>query len=342
MRISRTAGALHKTCTDAAGTYRCDDIQLAQLSVMPATPGSIATAAGRLAGAMVLCAGLAACSGSGVGLDSNGQPLSGSSSGGTVPLAADFDAIQANVFTPICSVCHAGATAPQGLMLDAAHSYNLLVNVPSTEVPGILRVKPGDPANSYIIQKLEGHAAVGGQMPLGETPLPATTIAFIAQWITDGAPAGASASTMAATFRVASVAPQDGDVLAVAPTQIVIGFTRELDATRADRSAVRLERIDGAGDAPSSDAASAVSALAITPSVPTANPRALLLTPLAPLLPGQYQVVLNGQPGAALIARDGQAMTAASGGERPEDGAQSDDGSQSDVVVTRFTVAAAP
>jgi hypothetical protein len=339
---------LHKTCTVAAGTYRCDDIQLAQLTVIPATPGSIAIPAGRLAGAMALCAGLAACSGSGVGLDSNGQPLSGSSSGGTVPLSADFDAIQANVFTPICSVCHAGATAPQGLMLDAAHSYNLLVNVPSTEVPSILRVKPGDPANSYIIQKLEGHAAVGGQMPLGETPLPASTIAFIAQWITDGAPAGASASTMAATFRVASVAPQDGDVLAVAPTQIVIGFTRELDATRADSSAVRLERIDGAVDAPSTDATSAVrgpgavSALAITTSVPAANPRALLLTPLAPLLPGQYQVVLNGQPGAALIARDGQAMTAARAAAQPEDGAQSDDGSQSDVVVARFTVAAAP
>jgi hypothetical protein len=265
-----------------------------------------------------------------------------------VALSADFDAIQANVFTPICSVCHAGATAPQGLMLDAAHSYNLLVNVPSTEVPGILRVKPGDPANSYIIQKLEGHAAVGGQMPLGETPLPATTIAFIAQWITDGAPAGASASTMAATFRVAAVAPQDGDVLTVAPTQIVIGFTRELDATRADGSAVRLERIDGAGDAPSPDATSAASgpgavrALAITASVPAANPRALLLTPLAALQPGQYQVVLNGQPGAALSASDGQAMTAARGGARPEDGAQPDDGSQSDVVVTRFTVAAAP
>jgi hypothetical protein len=300
------------------------------LTVACATAVSIAAAAGRLAGAIALCAGLAACSGSGVGLDSNAQPLSGSSSGGTLPLSADFDAIQANVFTPICSVCHAGATAPQGLMLDAAHSYNLLVDVPSTEVPSILRVKPGDPTNSYIIQKLEGHAAVGGQMPLGETPLPATTIAFIVQWITDGAPAGASASAMAATFRVASVAPQDGDVLAVAPTQIVIGFTRELDATRADSSAVRLERIDGAAGAASA------SAVAIAPSVPAANPRALLLTALAPLLPGQYQVVLNAQPGAALSARDGQAMTAASGGS------QSDDGSQSDLVVARFTVAGPP
>src|SRR6202167_4636425 len=174
----------------------------------------------------LLCGWLCACSGSGVGLDSNGQPRSGSGSGGTVPLSADFDAIQANVFTPICSVCHIGATAPEGLMLDAAHSYNLLVNVPSTEVPSILRVDPGDPTNSYIIQKLEGHAAVGAQMPLGETPLPATTIAFIVQWITDGAQADASAVAMTATFRVMAVAPEDGAVLAAAPVRIIVGFTR--------------------------------------------------------------------------------------------------------------------
>jgi hypothetical protein len=275
---------------------------------------------------VVLCGWLCGCSGSGVGLDSNGQPLSSSSSGGTVPLAATFDSIQANVFTPICSVCHIGATAPQGLMLDAAHSYNLLVGVPSTEVPSILRVAPGDPDNSYIIQKLEGHAAVGGQMPLGETPLPATTIAFIAQWITDGAPAGSSATAMAMAtgFHVASVAPEDDDVLAVAPAQIVVGFTRELDATRVDAAAVRVERIDGAGDAASS------TMVAIEPSVPAANPRALLLTPRAPLAAGQYRIVLSGQPGTALSASDGELMT-----DAPTD-------ANGDRIVGHFTVAATP
>jgi hypothetical protein len=274
----------------------------------------------------LLCGWLCACSGSGVGLDSNGQPLSSSSSGGPVPLAATFDAIQANVFTPICSVCHIGATAPEGLMLDAAHSYNLLVGVPSTEVPTILRVDPGNPTNSYIIQKLEGHAAVGGQMPLGETPLPATTIAFIAQWITDGAPAGSSATAMAMAtgFRVASVAPENGDVLAVAPAQMVVGFTRELDATRADAAAVRLERIDGAGEQMSS------TTVAIEPSVPAANPRALLLTPRAPLAAGQYRIVLSGQPGSALGAIDGELVTGA-----PTD-------ANGDRIISYFTVAATP
>src|ERR1700722_14128361 len=107
---------------------------------------------------------LAACAGNGDGLDANGQPLVPGGSA-TLPLSADFESIQENIFTPICSVCHAGASAPEGLRLDAADSYNLLVGVPSTEVPSLDRVKPGDPTDSYIIQKLQGHAAVGAQMP---------------------------------------------------------------------------------------------------------------------------------------------------------------------------------
>ena len=114
---------------------------------------------------VVLCGWLCGCSGSGVGLDSNGQPLSSSSSGGTVPLAATFDSIQANVFTPICSVCHIGATAPQGLMLDAAHSYNLLVGVPSTEVPSILRVAPGDAGGRRLQRRALPGAVFNCQRP---------------------------------------------------------------------------------------------------------------------------------------------------------------------------------
>src|SRR5712671_2887501 len=108
-------------------------------------------------GALLLlgCAAAAGCAGNGQGLDQNGQPIgSGGNPGG--PVTADFQSIQANVFTPICSVCHIGAGAPEGLQLDAAHSYNLLVGVPSVEQPNLLRVKPSDPANSYMLHKIEG------------------------------------------------------------------------------------------------------------------------------------------------------------------------------------------
>jgi hypothetical protein len=138
---------------------------------------------------VLLCAAaasLSACAGNGMGLDQGGRPLPpGGSGGGT--LTADFNSIQENVFTPICTACHSGSNAPQGLHLDAANSYDQLVGVPSVEQPSILRVSIGDPDGSYIIQKLEGHAATGAQMPFGGPPLPASTIAIIRQWISAGA-----------------------------------------------------------------------------------------------------------------------------------------------------------
>ncbi len=148
--------------------------------------------------------------------------------------------IQANIFTPICSVCHVGGGAPEGLRLDAANSYNLLVGVPSTEVPSLLRVKPGDPANSYIIQKLQGHAAVGAQMPLGGPYLSQDTIAFIQQWIANGAPPAATAAA-AAPLAVTSIVPDGTEPLTEPPPQIMIAFNHDLDVT-PDRCALRAHR----------------------------------------------------------------------------------------------------
>ena len=104
------------------------------------------------------------------------------------PLMADFESIQTNIFTPICSGCHGGPNPAANLDLDAAHSYNDLVNVPSTEEPTLDRVKPGDPANSFLVihMQSDGDGA------------PASDIPFVVQWITDGAPPGSSAMSMSA------------------------------------------------------------------------------------------------------------------------------------------------
>src|SRR5712671_1343370 len=131
---------------------------------------------------------LAACAGNGEGLDANGQPL-GSAGGTPPPLTADFQSIQDNVFTPVCVRCHSGAGAPQGLQLDAAHSYALLVGVPSNEEPGLLRVQPGVADSSYIVLKLEGSSAiVGAQMPFGGPPLPHSHVAALENVLGPGAP----------------------------------------------------------------------------------------------------------------------------------------------------------
>ena len=240
-----------------------------------------------LIGAAVLL--IAACNGNGEGLDANGQPLTPGS--GMVPLSADFASIQANIFTPICSVCHIGGGAPEGLRLDAANSYNLVVGVPSTEVPSLLRVKPGDPVNSYIIQKLQGHAAVGAQMPLGGPYLSADTIAFIQQWITNGAlPAGAAAVAIAAPLAVMSIVPASGETVSEPPPQIMIAFNNDLDVSQIDSRAVRIEKL------PDEASQSATEVIPARISVADANQRALMVWPSRLLIAGHYRVVDAASP----------------------------------------------
>jgi hypothetical protein len=122
----------------------------------------------------------------------------GGTTGGQV--TADLQSIEDNVFTPICSKCHIGASAPEGLQLDAAHAYNLLVGVPSAEEPSLLRVNPGNPDASYMVLKIEGATGIeGGQMPLGETPLPQATINAIRQWRAERPRGGCSVADVRGT-----------------------------------------------------------------------------------------------------------------------------------------------
>ena len=142
---------------------------------------------------------LAGCGGgSGEGLDSGGRPLApGAGTGG--PLTASFSAIQDHVLTPLCTACHAGSAAPVGLRLDAGSSYGALVGVASAEVPALMRVAPGHPDDSYLVHKLEGHAAVGARMPLGGPYLDTATLSIIRQWIAAGAQATADVPAEATT-----------------------------------------------------------------------------------------------------------------------------------------------
>lgn len=107
---------------------------------------------------------------------------------------ATLASIQDNVFTPNCSFsgCHSGPAGPglpTGMDLSAAaESFASLVNVASVQVPGTLRVAPGNAAASYLVQKIEGTAAVGDRMPLGGAVLDPATINAVRAWIDAGAP----------------------------------------------------------------------------------------------------------------------------------------------------------
>ena len=109
--------------------------------------------------------------------------------------AVTLTQLQTEIFTPICSGCHNGSNAPGGSLpgsqnlTTAAQSFANLVNVASLEQPALMRVKPGDPANSYLVMKLEGTAGISGsRMPLGGPFLDQATIDKVKAWIASGAP----------------------------------------------------------------------------------------------------------------------------------------------------------
>jgi hypothetical protein len=250
-------------------------------------------------GLALVAALLAACAGNGEGLNANGEPIVPGAGPGT-PLTADFQSIQANVFTPICVRCHSGASAPEGLQLDADHSYALLVGVPSAEVPSLDRVKPGDPDDSYLVQKLEGAPGiVGVQMPFGGPYLPQSTIDVIRQWISNGALQDTSPSVMEA-FKLAATSPLPAALLRRSPTTILAAFNKEVDFSLVNETTVMLEQLSPAGTS------ERVAPLAF--SLATGNPASVLVSAARPLAAGTYRLTVRGTGPAALADLSGQPL----------------------------------
>ena len=134
---------------------------------------------------------LAACgAGSGEGLDQNGQPLPGGGAPPVTGLQPTLASIQDNVFSVSCAIpsCHGGGNVQYGLRLDPGFSAGNLINVPSPRNANLIRVVPGDPDASFLIQKLQGaDGLLGDRMPDGGPYLTTATINVIRQWIQNGA-----------------------------------------------------------------------------------------------------------------------------------------------------------
>lgn len=111
-------------------------------------------------------------------------------------LAPLWSAIHAQVIGPTCGGCHGNQAGLTGLA-DCDTGHASLFNVPSTELPSMNRVEPGDAANSWLMHKLDGTqgwftlmcqgAFCGSQMPLGGQPLDPSVRDVIRTWINDGA-----------------------------------------------------------------------------------------------------------------------------------------------------------
>ena len=205
----------------------------------------------------------------------------------------------------------------------------LLVGVASNQVPGILRVAVGDPANSYLIQKLEGTAGSGAQMPLGGPALSRSSVDVIRQWITDGAIDDRVAAS--SPVSVTSLTPIPGSMLDAAPTRIIAGFDRELDAATVNANTFVLEA--SGGDSTFGDG-NEVPVAAVSITVPDANPQSAVfdLTGIA-LADETYQVSLKGSDASMIMDLDANVLDGEFSGTLP-----SGDDAQGGDFEARFSV----
>jgi hypothetical protein len=114
-------------------------------------------------------------------------------------LEPTFTSIQANIFESAdsagrvaCIGCHTstGRNPSGGLNLNHDVAYDQLVNIASRGKPSAVRVMPGNPDGSYLVQKLDGASGiVGRRMPFsGEPFLTDGQMLILRRWIALGAP----------------------------------------------------------------------------------------------------------------------------------------------------------
>lgn len=89
-----------------------------------------------------------------------------------------------------CSECHGAKSHKGKLDVSEGSAFKNLVNVPSDEVPTMMRVKPGEPEQSYLWLKVDHRAKEGSGMPKGvfySKKLPQDQLDLIKNWIAQGA-----------------------------------------------------------------------------------------------------------------------------------------------------------
>jgi hypothetical protein len=114
----------------------------------------------------------------------------GPGDGGAPDPTATFTRVQGEVFSVSCALagCHTGTFPQAGMNLSTGASYAAIVGVPSSERSELLRIAPGDPDASYMVQKLRGTPGIAGsQMPLTGSVTDAQ-VKLVVDWVRRGAP----------------------------------------------------------------------------------------------------------------------------------------------------------
>jgi hypothetical protein len=214
-----------------------------------------------------------------------------------------FQQVQAQVLTPNCTGCHVGPNAPTGLRLDAGNSYALLVNVASAQVPALLRVKPGDPDNSYLVQKIDGRATVGGRMPLGRAPLPQASIDLVRSWIAAGAQMNSAVD--GGSFSINSTIPAAGEMSTAAVKELKVVFSADIDASLVNSAGIKIEASGGDGSfAEGNEILLPITAARVSPG----NARVLTVYPDQPLAGDDYRLVIDQAAGISLADNAARAL----------------------------------
>jgi hypothetical protein len=114
----------------------------------------------------------------------------GPGSGEPIDPTATFTRVQNEIFTPTCAAlgCHDRLGRQSEQQLSAGVAYAQIVNHSSVELPQLMRIAPGDPANSYLYRKITGAGITGDRMPQGGPYLTDSQIKLVRDWIRRGAP----------------------------------------------------------------------------------------------------------------------------------------------------------
>src|SRR5258708_3400167 len=118
------------------------------------------------------------CGGLGGGVESNTSPL--------VCQPASTTAMQSTVFAPSCGAagCHGAQVPALGLDLVSPNLEDRIINAGANGCGDKVLVVAGDPARSYLLQKLtDVTPPCGDRMPLGSTHMSTAQIDCLTQWV---------------------------------------------------------------------------------------------------------------------------------------------------------------
>ncbi|MFT3774812.1 MAG: hypothetical protein QM820_56410 [Minicystis sp.] len=108
------------------------------------------------------------------------------------------------------STCHGGGNGDLGGGLDlvSTGAFERMFGKTSTTCMEML-ISPLGPDQSLLVHKIEGTPTCGARMPLGATPLAASDIACVREWITAGIDGGTLPTTDAGEGDAGDAGPAD-------------------------------------------------------------------------------------------------------------------------------------